>query len=1413
MKRPLSKVVYLLLATILLIAQFPLSASAAATSTDTVQVSKTVEPSKILSGEEADIKLNVQGSGDVSFVKPNDIILIIDRSGSMAPTYAPNNGEDKMKNAKEAAKGFIDLVDFSKHRVGVVDFASNTSYKDLSTDPAALKQYIDGIKANGGTGTRDAIKLAQQLLANHRADAQPVIILMTDGQATEPSPDSYARQVALEQASSAKSEGIVFYTIALLLKSENPDTSAPNLLMKDMATTAHHHHFVLGSVGLAEIYRAIVDEIGVASAYDVTITDTVAPEFEIVPDSYKDNIPQPIVTGNTLVWKFNELKKETLTLSYKIRHKTGAKVGKLSVGAQDINVKYKDYSGNPHEYNTANPIITVSYPAPTITSVVKDNGNIKGGETVEINGQYFRDNAKVFFGGTPATSVQFVDSTKLLVTTPAGAQGQVEVKVTNDDGQFATATYRYLADPIITSIDPNYGPLAGGNEVKISGNYFLTGVQVKFGDQPATVVSVAPKLIVVKAPASAVAESVDVKVINPDATEVTVEKGYTYVLGPELLSLTPDHGFTLGGESVTLNGTRFIDGAKVYFNSVQVPATFVSDKELAITTPPWAANESVKVKVLNPDGQYYVLDKGYTYVYPQPIITGIEPKEGLVAGGTVVKISGSHFLNGAKVYLDNTLVSAVSFISDKEIQFRTPAWAQADTVDLKVVNPDAQEAVLENAFTYLLPAAPTLSGVTPAEGPTAGGTSVTLKGTNFLTGSKLYFDTKEVAISSLTATQIVANTPAWSTAEKVDIKLVDPYGRESVLADAFLYIAPPPPPGPSILSVTPDSGPQAGGNIVSIKGTEFANGLKLYFNDTPITTFSYMGKELISVKMPAWSTAGIISIKVVNPDGQESVLADAYTYIAPPPPEVISLSPNKGLISGGTTVTLTGANFVNGAKVKLGDKEMVTTFNSSSQLTFKTAAWTNPETVDVTVINPDGQLGTLQQGFTFETPPPPPAPVVHSVSPDSGPQAGGTIVTIKGENFVNGAKVLLGQKEFAATFMSGTELMIRTPSWTSGETVDVGVVNPDGQKGVLQQAFKYIAPPPKPAPSISAVTPNSGETTGGVIVSIKGANFESGSKVYFNDTLIASTYYSSSELQLRSPKWSTSGAVNVKVENPDGQVSVLENGFTYILPPPPPAPVVESASPNSVVTTTPTNVTITGKNFVNGAKVRLGTVELTATFYSATQLAVRTPVWNQPGAVDITVINPDGQTGVLSGGLNVVLPPPPTITSISPNSGLNTGGTVITIIGTSFTSTSKVLINGVQAPATFYSSTDLRAKVPASTAVGPVDVTVLNSDGQSVVQTGGFTYTAPAPKPAPTITSVTPNNGSKSGGNIISVVGTNFESGSKVYINGVLAGSSYFSSTNLQVRVPASSVTGPVEVKVVNVDGQVGVLANAYTYN
>ncbi|MFD7524828.1 IPT/TIG domain-containing protein [Paenibacillus chitinolyticus] len=1381
---------------------------------ETVTVTKSLSPTDLLEGGETEVTLNVQGSPDVNVVKPNDIILIIDRSGSMAPTYAPNKGEDKMQNAKDAAKGFIDLVDFTKHRVGIVDFASDVSFKNLSANPDDLKSYITNIKANGGTGTKSAIAKAQELLRNHRPDANPVILLMTDGEATEPAPADNARKVALEQANSAKAEGVVFYTIALLLPTDNPDTSGPNLLMKDMATTAHHHHFVLGSVGLAQIYAAIVDEIGVASAYDVSVSDIVGPEFEIVPNSYKDNIPQPTVTGNKLTWNFLELKKELLTFKYKIRHKAGAKVGSLPVGDKDISVQYKDYLGASYQHSVKQPNVNVKHYAPIITSVEKKVGMVEGGERVTITGQFFRTNATVTFGTKQAASVEFVNATTLVATTPAGSQGDVELRVTNDDGQFATSTYRYIANPIIESLTPPKGPLAGNTKVTIKGKNFLSGALVSFGDQQTVVTSVTPTEITVNTPASTLAQTVDVKVVNPDTTEVTYKSGFTYVEGPVLTSVTPEKGYLAGGDAVTLSGKHFAANAKVYFNNTLVNTTVTSDSVINLITPAWGAAGKVTVKVVNDDGQEALINQGFEYINNRPTITSVSPNSGEVTGGQVVDIKGTDFSNGAQVFFNSTKLSNVTFFSPTQLRIKTPQWPKDESVTVKVVNTDGQEAVLANGYSYLLPTAPEITSLSPISGPLAGGTKVTITGTHLTPGSELYVGSKKNAIQSLSDTQLVFITPAAVSAGKVDIKVVDSYGRETSLLQAFEYLAPPPAPKPTIISLTPNEGALEGGYNAILKGTNFEAGSLVYINNVNVAAQFYSSTEL-RFKIPASKVSGKVDVKVVNSSGEQFIAPEAFNYLAPPSkaaPVIATITPNEGALAGGYIVVIKGTDFDGNAQVYFGGTKVNSTFYSSSEIRVNVPASQTSGKTSVKIINSDGQEHLLADAFTYLAPPPPPGPTITSVTPNEGYLAGGYNLIVKGSNFTATTKVYMDNQQVSTVFYTNSEVRGKVPASDVEKTVDIKVVNDDSQSTTLAGAFKYISPPPPPAPTISNVAPSSGVISGGYYIYVNGTNFNTTSKVYINGQASGTTFYSSEQLRVLIPATNTAGSVNVRVLNGDGQEATLVNGFTYILPPP---PTITELSPNSGDIAGGNTVAVKGTNFTSTSTVYVNQVAVPTTFYSNVELRIKMPKGNATVAVDIRVLNGDGQEVTLPNGytyLPPVLAPAPTIATITPNQGYKEGGYYISIKGTNFEANSKVWINNTEVQTVFYSNTEVRGRVPSTSNLGAVNVKVINKDAQFAEIEGGFTYIAPPLKPTPTITSVTPNTGPLAGGSYISIKGTNFESTTKVYINNINVQTIFYSAGEIRAKAPASSAPGYVDIKVVTSDGQIVTLPGGYTY-
>ncbi|HYU31849.1 MAG TPA: IPT/TIG domain-containing protein [Thermoanaerobaculia bacterium] len=168
---------------------------------------------------------------------------------------------------------------------------------------------------------------------------------------------------------------------------------------------------------------------------------------------------------------------------------------------------------------------------------------------------------------------------------------------------------------------------------------------------------------------------------------------------------------------------------------------------------------------------------------------------------------------------------------------------------------------------------------------------------------------------------------------------------------------------------------------------------------------------------------------------------------------VSQTSPNHGLASGGTPVTITGSGFQNGATVTFGGTASPSvTFNNSTQLTATTPAHAAGQ-VNVVVTNPDTSSGTGTNAFTFDS-----IPSISSLSPNSGTTAGGTSVAINGANFQNGATVTFGGTAVAVTFNNSTKLTVTAPAHATG-AVGVTVTNPDTGFGTKTNAYFYTPPP------------------------------------------------------------------------------------------------------------------------------------------------------------------------------------------------------------------------------------------------------------------------------------------------------------------------------------------------------------------
>jgi IPT/TIG domain len=250
----------------------------------------------------------------------------------------------------------------------------------------------------------------------------------------------------------------------------------------------------------------------------------------------------------------------------------------------------------------------------------------------------------------------------------------------------------------------------------------------------------------------------------------------------------------------------------------------------------------------------------------------------------------------------------------------------------------------------------TVTSVSPTSGPGAGGTAVTIRGTNF-TGEEAVFvgGTPATNVDVVSATKITADTPPDAAATSPDdITVVTPTGVSAVgSADQFTYLA------PHISKVTPKSGPGVGRQAITITGTNLQGASAVAFGATDGTHVSVNAAGTsLTVKNPAES-AGTVSVTVTTPGGTSN--GKNFTYLGP---AITTLSPTKGSTGGGTTVTIHGTNLEGTTAVAFGSSNgtNVSVNAAGTLLTVKTPA-ESAGTVSVTVTTPGGTSNGLNYKF------------------------------------------------------------------------------------------------------------------------------------------------------------------------------------------------------------------------------------------------------------------------------------------------------------------------------------------------------------------------------------------------------------------------------------------------------------------
>jgi hypothetical protein len=258
-------------------------------------------------------------------------------------------------------------------------------------------------------------------------------------------------------------------------------------------------------------------------------------------------------------------------------------------------------------------------------------------------------------------------------------------------------------------------------------------------------------------------------------------------------------------------------------------------------------------------------------------------------------------------------------------------------------------------FTYVDPTSPpTLTSVSPNSGSTAGGTVVTLTGTNFTGATNVTFGgTAATNRTVVNATTITCTTPAGTAGAKS--VLVTTPGGTNAANTLFTYVAPPSPP--TLTSVSPNTGTTAGDTDVTLTGTNFTGATNVTFGGTAATLVTVVNATTITCITPA-GTAGAKSVLVTTPGGTNAANT-LFTYVAPPSSATLTTAAYTGsdpTLNGGA---LYGFPIVSDAKT-LPATLTVTSTSAGTLLSGSSPGMNTGFRTNINMTPPAGQFQVIQ---------------------------------------------------------------------------------------------------------------------------------------------------------------------------------------------------------------------------------------------------------------------------------------------------------------------------------------------------------------------------------------------------------------------------------------------------------------------
>lgn len=562
-----------------------------------------------------------------------------------------------------------------------------------------------------------------------------------------------------------------------------------------------------------------------------------------------------------------------------------------------------------------------SYLPPKIDRVVPASGPAVG-QIITLLGANFgaRKSERLYakIGGKPCETLRWLNDSRLLCAVPPMATDDYDVSVSLDGNVGRLSDAFQLAGPTVASVQPSRWPATGKVTLTVHGSGF--GMKdskpiVQLGTQDCSRATWVSDKIVTCHMQSGHAAEVDVSVIVAGLTGS--REGAFELLPPQIDSVSPHAYPATSGEKLLIQGASF--GYHKVPVSVQLgdyqcaDAQWESNERITCVVPAGLTG-SVDVRVSV--GQNSV-SKVRAYTFLGPVVSRIMPHALPGTGaGREITIEGNNFGYEDKaptVVVGHTACGNTRWLSNQQLRCALPDGLAGD-VDVTVTI-EGNSGRKVNGFHF---GAPTIASFEPAHLPATGGDLLTIHGHNFgfsATPPQVTIGAAECSKPKWVSNHIVTCTTPAVVAGTMDVTVI--VGENKGASHGLFEMR-----APKVLSVIPKLGVAAGGQTITLVGTDFGwrdSSPVVHIGKLPCTASEWLSNTHITCQVAAGpSGKQDVSVQVGKNSATQGALLDLL------PPMIKQVLPSNGAKLGGSLITIIGDNFgfVDASpEIKLGNEQ------------------------------------------------------------------------------------------------------------------------------------------------------------------------------------------------------------------------------------------------------------------------------------------------------------------------------------------------------------------------------------------------------------------------------------------------------------------------------------------------------------